>query len=234
MSAELQWGAAMADLALRAGRRLEGAPAPEIVAWADETFGEGLVVTTSLQDAVLTHLAASVRPGVDVVFVDTGYHFVETIGMRDAVAATYPVNFVSVTPAQTVAEQDATYGPRLHATDPDLCCTLRKVEPLSKALAPYTAWMTGLRRTEAPTRRHAGVVEWDARRGMVKVNPIASWTDDDVAAYIAEHGILENPLVGEGYASIGCAPCTRKVLVGEPARAGRWSGTGKVECGLHG
>jgi len=234
MSAELEWGAAMADLAWRAGHRLDRAPAQEILAWADETFGAGLVVTTSMQDAVLMHLASSVRPGVDVVFVDTGYHFVETIGLRDAVAATYPVNLVSVTPAQTVAEQDAAYGPRLHATDPDLCCTLRKVEPLSKALEPYSAWVTGLRRVEAPTRRRARVVEWDARRGMVKVNPIAAWSDDDVAAYVADHGILENPLRDEGFPSIGCAPCTRKVLAGEPARAGRWAGTGKVECGLHG
>ena len=233
MSAELEWGHAMADLAWRAGERLEGAPAQEIMEWADETFGEGLVVTTSMQDAVVVHLASQVRSGIDVFFVDTGYHFAETIGMRDAVEHMYPVNLITVEPDRTVAEQDAVEGPRLYERNPNLCCTLRKVVPLSRMLAPYSAWVTGVRRVEAPTRRRTRVVEWDTRRGMVKVNPIATWTDDDVEDYIEEHGILVNPLRDEGYPSIGCQPCTRQVVAGEPSRAGRWAGTGKIECGIH-
>jgi phosphoadenosine phosphosulfate reductase len=186
-------------------------------------------------DAVLATLAAdAVDHPVDIVFLDTGYHFAETIGTRDAVAAMLPVNVRTILPLRTVAEQDAEYGPQLHDRDPDRCCALRKVEPLARALAPYHAWASGIRRDEATTRREIGVVEWDDKRGMVKVNPLAGWTQDDVDRYIAERGVLVNPLVYDGYPSIGCAPCTRRVAPGEDARAGRWAGTGKTECGLHG
>lgn len=222
------------ELATRAGRALEGAPASRILAWAVEQFGERFCVTSSMEDAVVAHLASRVLPGVPVVFLDTGYHFPETIGTRDAVAAVYDVRVITITPRQSVAEQDAEYGPRLHDRDPDLCCALRKVQPLNAALAGYDAWATGLRRDESPTRAGTPVVGWDARRGKVKVSPIAHWTQADVDAYIAEHGVLANPLLSEGYASIGCAPCTRRVEHGEHARAGRWSGLGKTECGIHG
>nr|WP_145486524.1 MULTISPECIES: phosphoadenylyl-sulfate reductase [Streptomyces] len=222
------------DLAERAGRELEDAPAPEILRWAVDTFGEGFCVTSSMEDAVVAHLASRVRPGVDVVFLDTGYHFPETIGTRDAVAAVMDVSVRTLTPRQTVAEQDAEYGPRLHDRDPDLCCALRKVRPLQEGLANYRAWATGLRRDESPTRADTPVVGWDEKRRKVKVSPIARWTQDDVDAYIAEHGVLTNPLLTDGYASIGCAPCTRRVLEGEDARAGRWAGRAKTECGLHG
>ncbi|GAA2710935.1 MULTISPECIES: phosphoadenylyl-sulfate reductase [Streptomyces] len=222
------------ELAERAGRELEEAPAQEILRWAAETFGERLCVTASMADAVVAHLAARVRPGIDVLFLDTGYHFPETIGTRDAVAAVMDVTVVTLTPRQSVAEQDAAYGPRLHERDPDLCCRLRKVEPLRAGLAGYDAWATGLRRDESPTRAHTPVVGWDARRHKVKVAPIARWTQADVDAYVAEHGVLVNPLLMDGYASVGCAPCTRRTAAGEDVRAGRWSGTGKTECGLHG
>ncbi|KNB53377.1 phosphoadenylyl-sulfate reductase [Streptomyces caatingaensis] len=222
------------QLALRAGRELEDAPALEILRWAADTFGERFCVTSSMEDAVVAHLASRVSPGVDVVFLDTGYHFPETLGTRDAVEAVMDVRVLTLTPAQTVAEQDAAYGPRLHDRDPDLCCALRKVRPLEAGLAGYDAWATGLRRDESPTRAHTPVVGWDARRGKVKIAPIARWTQDDVAAYIAEHGVLVNPLLTDGYASIGCAPCTRRVRDGEDARAGRWAGLAKTECGLHG
>ncbi|MEU3026728.1 phosphoadenylyl-sulfate reductase [Streptomyces incarnatus] len=222
------------DLAERAGRELEDAPAPEILRWAVDTFGEGFCVTSSMEDAVVAHLASRVRPGVDVVFLDTGYHFPETIGTRDAVAAVMDVSVRTLTPRQTVAEQDAEYGPRLHDRDPDLCCALRKVRPLQEGLANYRAWATGLRRDESPTRADTPVVGWDEKRRKVKVSPIARWSQDDVDAYIAEHGVLTNPLLTDGYASIGCAPCTRRVLEGEDARAGRWAGRAKTECGLHG
>jgi phosphoadenosine phosphosulfate reductase len=220
-------------LASRAGEELEDASAEEILRWAADTFGDRFCVTSSMADAVLTHLAARVKPGIDVVFLDTGYHFAETIGTRDAVAAVYDVNVITITPEQTVAEQDAQYGPRLHDRNPDLCCALRKVAPLNKALDGYDAWATGLRRDESPTRAATPVVAWDARRGKVKVSPLARWTQADVDAYVAEHGILLNPLFMDGYTSIGCQPCTRRVAAGEDARAGRWAGTGKTECGIH-
>jgi phosphoadenosine phosphosulfate reductase len=230
MTAELvDWTTAMADFATRAGERLEGATPIEILEWADETFGDGLVVATSLQDSVTVDLASRVRPGIDVVFLDTGYHFAETIGMRDAVSSAYPVNFLSITPKQTVAEQDATYGADLWSRDPDLCCRLRKVLPLRRALAPYVAWASGIRRDEADTRRDVKVVDWDAERQMVKVNPLAGWTQEQVDDYIQANGVLVNPLLSDGYGSVGCAPCTRRGA----GREGRWAGTGKVECGLH-
>ncbi|RZD74377.1 phosphoadenylyl-sulfate reductase [Streptomyces albidoflavus] len=221
-------------LAERAGAELEEAPALEIVRWAADTFGERFCVTSSMEDAVVAHLASRVRPGVDVVFLDTGYHFPETIGTRDAVEAVLDVNVLTLTPRQSVAEQDAEYGPKLHDRDPDLCCALRKVKPLEEGLAGYAAWATGLRRDESPTRANTPVVGWDTRRRKVKVSPIARWTQDDVDAYVARYGVLTNPLLSDGYASVGCAPCTRRVAAGEDARAGRWAGTGKTECGLHG
>jgi phosphoadenosine phosphosulfate reductase len=168
-----------------------------------------------------------------VVFLDTGYHFAETIGTRDAAELAYPVKLVSVTPRRTVAEQDAELGPRLFERDPDRCCALRKVEPLERGLAPYAAWVTGLRRAESATRAGIGVVEWDAKRSKVKVNPLAAWTDEDLAGYVESHGVLVNPLLQLGYPSIGCAPCTRAVAPGEDPRAGRWAGLAKTECGLH-
>ncbi|MFD7550149.1 phosphoadenylyl-sulfate reductase [Streptomyces sp. NPDC059578] len=221
-------------LAERAGRELEDASALAVVTWAATTFGPRFCVTSSMEDAVVAHLASRALPGVDVVFLDTGYHFPETIGTRDAVEAVMDVNVITLTPRQTVAEQDAEYGPRLHDRDPDLCCALRKVQPLQDSLTGYEAWATGLRRDESPTRAGTPVVGWDAKRRKVKVSPIARWTQDDVDRYVAEYGVLTNPLLMDGYASVGCAPCTRQVLEGEDARAGRWAGRGKTECGLHG
>jgi len=220
-------------LAEQAGDELDAAPASEILSWAREQFGTSWCVTSSMADAVLPHLASAAMPGVDVVFLDTGYHFAETIGTRDAVAATLPVTIKTITPRQTVAEQDAEFGPKLHDRNPDLCCAMRKVAPLADALEPYAAWASGLRRDEASSRAGVRVVEWDAKRSMVKLNPIAAWTQDDVDSYIATNGILVNPLLFDGYGSVGCAPCTRRLLAGEDARAGRWAGTSKVECGLH-
>ena len=220
-------------LAERAGRELEDAPALEILRWAVRTFGARFCVTSSMQDAVLMHLASRVAPGVDVIFLDTGYHFPETIGMRDAVTASMDVNVITLRPRLSVAEQDARYGPRLHDRNPDLCCALRKVQVLEEGLRGYDAWATGLRRDESVTRAATPVVGWDAKRGKVKISPIARWTRADVESYIAEHGVLTNPLFQEGYASIGCSPCTRRILEGEDERAGRWAGLAKTECGIH-
>ncbi|MDA2814100.1 phosphoadenylyl-sulfate reductase [Nocardiopsis sp. RSe5-2] len=220
-------------LAERAARELEGAPAREVIAWAAEAFGDRLCMTSSMADALMVDLVSAVVPGIDVIFLDTGYHFAETIGTRDAVAAMYPINLINVEPQRTVAEQDRDLGPRLHGRNPSICCHLRKVEPLKRALEPYDAWLSGLRRDEASTRRNIPVVQWDRRRRMVKVNPIAGWTQDDVDAYMAEHGVLVNPLQYDGYPSIGCAPCTRRVEEGEDPRSGRWAGFAKTECGIH-
>jgi phosphoadenosine phosphosulfate reductase len=220
-------------VAYDAARDLENASAQEIVAWAVRTFGDRFCVLSSMADAVVVSLAAGVRPGVDVVFLDTGYHFAETIGTRDAVAATYDVNVITVTPAQSVAEQDAAHGKDLYARDPDRCCALRKVSPMNAALANYDAWATGLRRDESPTRANTPVVQWDARRGKVKVNPIARWTQADVDDYVAANSILVNPLVDDGYLSIGCWPCTARVEPGADPRSGRWAGRSKTECGIH-
>ncbi|MDT4942619.1 MAG: phosphoadenosine phosphosulfate reductase, partial [Pseudonocardiales bacterium] len=190
-------------LAELAGRDLEDAPALDILRWADEQFGSGWAVASSMADSVVPSLAAAVRPGVDVLFLDTGYHFPETIGTRDAVAATLPVNVRTLTAKQTVAQQDSSFGARLYERNPDQCCALRKVLPLRAALKDYVAWASGLRRDEAQTRRGAKVVEWDDQRSMVKLNPIATWTQDDVDRYIADNGILVNPLLFDGYGSVG-------------------------------
>jgi phosphoadenosine phosphosulfate reductase len=221
------------DIADSAADALDGASALEIVRWAAATFGDRICLTSSMTDAALIHLVSSVKPGVDVLFVDTGYHFAETIGTRDAVEAVYPVNVINVTPTRDVAEQERDLGPRLYGRNPDLCCHLRKVEPLSRALEGYMAWFSGIRRDETKSRRKRRAVEWDRKRGMIKVNPILNWTDADVDNYIADNGVLVNPLQYDGYPSIGCQPCTRRVAPGEDPRSGRWAGTGKTECGIH-
>ncbi|OBG11789.1 phosphoadenosine phosphosulfate reductase [Mycolicibacterium celeriflavum] len=220
-------------LAERGAAELDGASALDLLRWTDENFGGNYIVASNMQDAVLVDLAAKVRPGVDVLFLDTGYHFVETIGTRDAVEAVYDVNVVNVRPENSVAEQDELFGKDLFAREPNECCRMRKVEPLSAALRGYSAWVTGIRRVEAPTRASAPLISWDRAFGLVKINPLAAWTDEDMQAYIDANGVLVNPLVDEGYPSIGCAPCTAKPVEGADPRSGRWAGTGKIECGLH-
>jgi phosphoadenosine phosphosulfate reductase len=226
-------GVDLRTLAERADAELEHAPAGQIIEWAHATFGTDLVVASSMADTHLVHLASTSAPGIDVVFLDTGYHFPETIGTRDAVGEVYPVRLLNITPLQTVAEQDAQYGAKLHERDPDQCCALRKVEPLERALSPYAAWINGMRREEAVTRANIPVISYDEKRDMVKISPLAAWTQDEVDAYVEDHGVLTNPLFLDGYTSIGCEPCTRRPLPGEDPRAGRWAGNAKTECGLH-
>jgi phosphoadenosine phosphosulfate reductase len=233
-------------LAERGARELgPDATAQQVLAWAAETFGNRMIVASNMQDAILVELAAKAvfdarackqpsAPGVlDVLFLDTGYHFAETIGTRDAVETVYDVRIVNATPEHTPRQQDSLLGRDLFASDPNRCCALRKVAPLQKTLAGYDAWVTGVRRVEAPTRAGTPLVGYDEKFGLVKINPIAAWTDEEMDAYIAEHGVLVNPLVAEGYPSIGCAPCTAKPAPGADKRSGRWAGTGKIECGLH-
>ncbi len=223
----------MEKLAAEAAEKLKGASAEDVVDWAGRTFGSRLCITSSMTDAVIVDLVSRQVPGIDVLFLDTGYHFAETIGTRDAVSVVYPVNVVNVTPPTTVAEQDAELGPKLYARNPDLCCYLRKVVPLEQSLEPYDAWVTGVRREETDSRTDTKVVQWDPRRQMVKVNPIVEWTQQDVDDYITEHGVLVNPLVYDGYPSIGCRTCTARVEAGADPRSGRWAGTAKTECGIH-
>ncbi|MEV0541985.1 phosphoadenylyl-sulfate reductase [Nocardia salmonicida] len=205
----------------------------DLIAWTDRNFGNGYIVASNMQDGVLVHLAAQTRPGVDVLFLDTGYHFAETMGTRDAVEAVYGVNVINVRPEASVAEQDALLGKDLFSRDAAECCRLRKVVPLKRSLSGYNAWITGIRRVEAPTRANAPLISFDEAFGLVKINPIAPWSDDEMQAYIEANGILVNPLVEEGYPSIGCAPCTRKPEPGSDPRSGRWAGIAKTECGLH-
>lgn len=220
-------------LARRANRALARATPQEVLRWALDAFGDTFCVTTSLADAVLVDMASRIRTGVHVLFSDTGYHFPETLRTRSELAARYPVRLITATPRRTVPQQDADRGKELFSRDPDLCCGLRKVQPIDEALRVYHAWASGIRRDETSARTDVGVVEWDDARSLVKVNPLARWTQAEVAAYIAANDVLVNPLLDQGYVSVGCAPCTRAVAPGEDPRSGRWAGLDKTECGLH-
>ena len=210
------------------------APARDVIAWVERNFDmPAVAVACSMADAVLPALVADQLPGVDVLFLETGYHFPETYATRDEVAANLRVNVVDVLPENTVEQQDRLLGKDLFARDPDRCCFLRKVVPLERTLAGYDAWVTGVRRVEAPTRANTPLVTWDEKHGLVKINPIAAWSDEQMQAYIDEHHVLVNPLVAEGYPSIGCRTCTVRPLPGADPRSGRWAGRAKTECGLH-
>ncbi len=231
--------AELADLAAQGQRELrslqEGEASPtEVVAWIARNFATGAAtVACSMADAALAHLVAEQVPGVDVLFLDTGYHFAETQRTRDEVARVLDVRVIDARPKQTVAEQDAEFGPKLHDRNPTLCCERRKVAPLKDALAGYEVWMTGVRREEAPTRANTPLVAWDERNGLVKVNPVAAWSSEELFAYASAHHVPVNPLLSNGYPSIGCEPCTKRVAPGEDPRSGRWAGLAKTECGLH-
>lgn len=204
-----------------------------IAAWAAENFPGTLTVACSMADAVLPHIVAEHAPGVDVLFLDTGYHFSDTLVERQLVAETLDVNIVDVKPKLSVAEQDEKHGKDLFARDPAACCRMRKVEPLRESLSAYEGWVTGVRRDEGPSRADAPVVTWDDAFGLVKINPLVTWSLDDLLHYSSKHSLPVNLLVTNGYPSIGCEPCTQAVADGDDPRAGRWSGFAKTECGLH-
>jgi phosphoadenosine phosphosulfate reductase len=221
-------------LAARGSALLGEASAEQVVAWVAENFRpDAAAVACSMADAVLPHLVAEQLPGVDVLFLDTGYHFAQTYETRDAVAASLDVSVVDVLPLGTVAEQDAQYGAELFGRDANACCMMRKVEPLQRSLKNYELWFTGVRRNEAPTRANTPLVVWDDRNGLVKVNPVAAWSYSEILAYAAENAVVLNPLLDQGYPSIGCAPCTKRVAAGDDPRSGRWATLEKTECGLH-
>ncbi|MGQ0743734.1 MAG: phosphoadenylyl-sulfate reductase [Acidimicrobiales bacterium] len=204
--------------------KFETADALEVIGWAVESFSPGLCLTTSMTDAVLIDLAVRVEPAIEVVFIDTGYHFPETLETMEAVRRRYGLNLRIMTAAHQAED--------LWQLDPVNCCSAVKAGQLDRALIGKAAWMSGLRRSESPTRSSAPVVGRDLR-GLVKVNPLATWSDEDVASYIAERSVPVNPLLALGYLSIGCAPCTRPVADGAHPRSGRWADHDRLECGLH-
>ncbi|MEO8693030.1 MAG: phosphoadenylyl-sulfate reductase [Acidimicrobiales bacterium] len=205
-------------------RQMESWTAERVVEWAVETFGSRLSIAASMADTVLVHMATKIDPDVEVVFLDTGFHFSETLVTLRRAQSRYRLNLR--------VERPAPNAPDLFEVGTEGCCAARKVALLDRALTDKDAWMTGVRRSEASTRSAAPIVSRD-KRGLVKVCPLATWTDDDVQRYVVENDVIVNPLQNEGYPSIGCWPCTEPVLDGEDARAGRWRGTGKTECGLH-
>lgn len=243
MSSDPLSEAGLRELAKRGAVELDGASATELLRWVDEHFGGrgeaydqaacNYVVASNMQDAVLIDLVVKVHPGVPVLFLDTGYHFAETIGTRDAVTAVYDIALLNVTAEHTASEQDQLLGKDLFARDPNECCRLRKVVPLTKTLSGFGAWVTGIRRVEAPSRANAPLISFDEQFNLVKINPLAAWTDQDMQDYIVKNNVLVNPLVHEGYLSVGCAPCTAKPAEGADPRSGRWQGQSKIECGLH-
>jgi phosphoadenosine phosphosulfate reductase len=202
----------------------ETAPAGKVIAWAASTFGDELVLAASFEDVVLIDLATKVVPGIEVIFLDTEAHFPETLSFVEEVRARYDLNLTVTKPGPEAAA---------HPCGSEQCCQFRKVAPLRRAVQGRRAWLTSLKRADGPTRADAPVVSWDAAFGLVKVNPLVTWTNDDIASYLADHDLPVHPLISQGYRSIGCAPTTRPVADGEDPRAGRWAGLDKSECGLH-
>ncbi len=206
-----------------ANARFETAAPSKILEWAAERFGDDIAFACSFQDIVLLDLAMGVMPGLEIIFLDTKAHFPETWEYLETTKARYPGLNLTITEPDEGAV----------ACGQDGCCAQRKVAPLRKAVSGKAAWITSLKRVDAPTRQAAPIVSWDEAFGLVKINPLATWTDDDVAYYEQSHGLPIHPLIPQGYLSIGCAPTTKPVAPGEDPRSGRWAGTDKVECGLH-
>lgn len=213
----------------------EHSPADEVVRWALNRFHPRIALACSFQaeDMVILDMMARSKRGVRVFYLDTGLLFEETYRLRDLVAERYDVELVRYAAEHSLAIQAIREGANLWERDPGRCCSLRKVEPLTSALSELTTWITGIRREQTPQRRHAGVVEWDQRFGLVKINPLARWSSNDVWRYIKEHNVPYNPLHDLGFPSIGCITCTKPVAEGEDPRSGRWAGFTKTECGLH-
>jgi phosphoadenosine phosphosulfate reductase len=214
---------------------LENASPEDIIRFAVETFPNiTFACSFGAEDVVLVDMLQKVSPKTDIFYLDTDFHFKETYETRDKMKEVYPgIPFVEVKPEITPEEQAAQFGEELWKSDANKCCDIRKVQPLTKILSKYEAWITGIRRDQAPTRANAKKIEYDVKFGLVKFNPIANWTSEDVWNYIRENNVVYNPLHDQNYPSIGCEYCTRKVMPGEDPRAGRWSGQEKTECGLH-
>jgi phosphoadenosine phosphosulfate reductase len=215
--------------------RLEGSSPQEIIAWALGEFGNSVTIATGFgaEGLALIDMAARINPCPDIFFLDTGFLFPQTYELRRRIEDRYRVTIRAVKPEQSPQSQEEAFGPNLWSRDPDLCCRLRKLEPLKEALSGYDAWMTAIRRDQTPARRQSQAVEWDYQWQLVKVNPLVGWSKRDVWDYIIKNEVPYNPLHDQGYPSIGCTHCTRSVPAGEDDRAGRWAGYAKTECGLH-
>ena len=218
----------------RVKERMEAATPNVIVAWAVETFSANVALSSSfqMQSLPLLHIVSQVAPQLPVLFLDTGYHFPETLTFRDQIVQAWGLNLKIVRAAVSHGEFIVRYGDALFRQNPDLCCYINKVEPMQRALAGLQAWISGIRRDQSPSRKNAQVVEQTAQ-GTVRIHPMARWTRRDVWQYIHDHNLPEHPLLTQGYLSVGCAPCTRRVYEGEEERNGRWAGREKTECGLH-
>lgn len=217
-------------------RRFAERPAEALITWAAEHYRGRLALSCSFggpSGMVLLDLALRADPSITVLYVDTGFLFSETHATVAAVRAHYGIEPVAVLPVLSPGAQAALHGPALWERDPDACCDLRKVQPMRAALAGFDAYLTGLRRDQASTRTQTPLIQWDAGFGLLKLNPLAGWSERDVWAYIVANALPYNPLHDRGYPSIGCTNCTQPVAPGDDPRSGRWAGTGKVECGLH-
>jgi phosphoadenosine phosphosulfate reductase len=216
-------------------RRFESSSVEEILEWAVERFASRLVMTSNFgaEGVVVIDKLARIAPQTPIIYLDTGYQFAETDQLKEKLRERYSLNIIEHRAALSVDQQNVIHGERLYERDPDLCCRIRKVEPLRKALSGYDAWIAALRRDQSPTRANIGVIEWNSRHNLIKVNPLAAWTHRNVWDYLVRNGIPYNPLYDDGYTSIGCAPCTRRVVSGAHERSGRWDGEKKVECGIH-
>src|SRR5579875_4170562 len=225
-----------AELAARnAAWEAEEAPPEEVLAWAAARHRPRIMLACSfgVEDCVLVDMLSRVAPDVEAFYLDTGLLFPETYQLRDRLAERYATRFHQILPALTVDEQADAYGPALWSREPDRCCHMRKVEPLRGVLAGLDCWITGIRRQQSRTRAASQRLEWDAKFGLAKVNPLVAWSAEQVWEYVHRHEVPYNPLHDRGYPSIGCWPCTRPVREGEDERAGRWAGLQKTECGLH-
>jgi phosphoadenosine phosphosulfate reductase len=218
--------------------RFEQSEPHEILRWAVETYGSGLTMATAFGAegcALLAMLGEQVPNGrsVHVFNLETGYQFAETLELRERIREKYGIEVAYVRAPESVTEMEARFGGPIYGTDPDECCRIRKVAPLKDALVGYTAWLTAIRRDQTSHRAQADIVEWDPKFNLVKINPLANWSKEDVWTYITINEVPFNPLHDQGYPSIGCWPCTKAVAQGEDDRAGRWSTSAKLECGLH-
>ena len=214
---------------------LETSPPSEILRWAVEAYHPRLTMATAFgpEGCAIIAMLAEIEPSIRVFNLDTGYQFPETLELRERIRERYGIAVELVAPAETVSEMEGRLGGPIYATNPEECCRTRKVEPLRGAVKGFDAWISAIRRDQTPNRARAGIVEWDAKFGLVKVNPLANWSNSDVWRYLVENDVPYNPLHDRGYRSIGCWPCTRAVGANEDDRAGRWSGSARQECGLH-
>lgn len=221
------------ELVNKQGPQLFDAPASAILEWAHDQVPGPLVVTLSMENTVLAELAHRHLPGADFLFLDTDYHFPETLEVAAQVERRYPNHqLVRATAQLTRTEQDEVYGPSLYLREPGACCRMRKVEPLAVHMSPYVGWVTGVRRADGPTRANAPALSLDAT-GRLKISPLVTWSLDDTAAFEQNNDLIVHPLTRQGYPSIGCATCTQPVVEGQDPRAGRWAFAAKTECGLH-